>query len=78
MVNVRKVGATHRSEENHGTYVIRRRHRHWEVRDPSGELVCLTVYKCGAEEVVRRLCESRYGTLTSSPMRSQSGGESWG
>jgi hypothetical protein len=29
--------------------------RWWEVRDPAGELVCLTVYKRGAVEVVRRL-----------------------
>jgi hypothetical protein len=37
------------------TYTIKRRDRHWEVRDSAGELVCLTVYKCGAQEVVRRL-----------------------
>ncbi len=61
MVNVRKVSVTYGTEAKHGTYAIRRRHRHWEVRDPSGELVCLTVYKCGAEEVVRRLCVSRKG-----------------
>ena len=36
-------------------YTITRRYRHWEVRDPIGELVCLTVYKCGAHEVVRRI-----------------------
>lgn len=29
--------------------------RLWEVIDPSGQLVCLTVYKRGAVEVVRRL-----------------------
>jgi hypothetical protein len=29
--------------------------RWWEVRDPAGLLVCLTVYKRGAMEVVRRL-----------------------
>jgi hypothetical protein len=29
--------------------------RWWEVRDPGGELVCLTVYRKGAREVVRRL-----------------------
>jgi len=29
--------------------------RHWMVIDPHGELVCLTVYKRGAVEVVRRL-----------------------
>jgi len=29
--------------------------RCWEVRDPDDELVCLTVYRKGATEVVRRL-----------------------
>jgi hypothetical protein len=29
--------------------------RSWKVLDPQGELVCLTVYRKGAEEVVRRL-----------------------
>ena len=36
-------------------YVIRRRGRFWEVLDMNGELVCMTVYKQGAKEVVRRL-----------------------
>lgn len=34
------------------------KHRHsrfWAVYDPAGELVCICVYKCGAEEVTRRL-----------------------
>lgn len=43
-------------QEKHGaTYTIGRRGRFWEVRDPIGTLVCMTVYKCGAQEVVRRL-----------------------
>jgi hypothetical protein len=29
--------------------------RWWEVRDEKDELVCLTVYRKGAREVVRRL-----------------------
>jgi hypothetical protein len=29
--------------------------RWWEVRDPGDELVCLTVYRKGVREVVRRL-----------------------
>ena len=29
--------------------------RWWEVRDADDELVCLTVYRKGAREVVRRL-----------------------
>lgn len=37
------------------TYQKRERTRWWEVRDPAGELVCLTVYRRGAREVVRRL-----------------------
>lgn len=39
----------------HGAYTITRRNRYWEVRDSDGELVCLAVYKCGANEVVRRM-----------------------
>jgi hypothetical protein len=35
--------------------VKQKKSRWWEVRDPAGELVCLTVYKRGAIEVVRRL-----------------------
>jgi hypothetical protein len=40
-----------------GRYTIHKREggRDWMVIDPHGELVCITVYKCGAEEVVRRL-----------------------
>ncbi len=37
------------------TVVKRAKDRWWEVRDPRGELVCVTVYKRGAVEVVRRL-----------------------
>ena len=36
-------------------YTIRKRDRDWMVFDPAGELVCITVYKRGAAEVVRRL-----------------------
>jgi hypothetical protein len=36
-------------------FTIRKRDRHWTVIDPAGALVCLTVYKRGAVEVVRRL-----------------------
>jgi hypothetical protein len=38
-------------------FTLTRRDRFWEVRDPAGELVCITVYKCGAQEVIRRLRE---------------------
>jgi hypothetical protein len=36
-------------------YEIGNHGRHFAVREQSGELVCLTVYRKGAEEVVRRL-----------------------
>ncbi len=36
--------------------IARPKHRRWwEVRDGDNELVCLTVYRKGAREVVRRL-----------------------
>ena len=34
---------------------IEKRGRYWAVLDAAGELVCLTVYKRDAVEVVRRL-----------------------
>ena len=36
-------------------YVIRKHGRAFAVADPSGTLVCLTVYLRGAFEVIRRL-----------------------
>ena len=36
-------------------FTIDKRNRFWQVIDPTGRLVCITVYKCGAKEVVRRL-----------------------
>ena len=47
------------------TFFIRRRNRFWEVIDPAGALVCMTVYKRGAKEVVRRFRQM--------PMRSEVG-----
>lgn len=41
--------------QEQSSYTIQRRKRYWEVRDSTGELVCLTVYKRGAEEVIDRL-----------------------
>jgi hypothetical protein len=38
-----------------GQWVIQRRFRSWAVFDPDGTLVCITLCKRGAEEVVRRL-----------------------
>jgi len=49
---------------------VRRYGRHWEVRDPSGEIICLTVYRRGAAEVVRRL-KARTGVSRSEVCASQ-------
>lgn len=38
-----------------GSFRIAKHGRLWELRDAAGELVCLTAYKKGAIEVVRRL-----------------------
>jgi len=56
----RKQGSRRKKQEEGDeppAYTIQRRDRFYEVRDPAGELVCMTVYKCGAEEVIRRLSE---------------------
>ena len=37
------------------SFTIGKRNRFWQVTDSQGRLVCLTVYKRGAKEVVRRL-----------------------
>lgn len=55
MANARK-SATHAAAEPAGYTIRKREHtRWWEVLDPQGQLVCLTVYRRGAREVVRRL-----------------------
>ena len=44
------------ADEKPAYTIIKQKHsRWWEVRDPENELVCLTVYRKGAREVVRRL-----------------------
>jgi hypothetical protein len=43
--------------EQKTAFIMQRWGRFYGVRDPAGELVCVTVYKCGAEEVIRRLSE---------------------
>jgi hypothetical protein len=35
--------------------VVRKYGRYWALYDAAGELVCVCVYRKGAEEVVRRL-----------------------
>jgi hypothetical protein len=53
----RAPGERNRRTDYNGYTIERYRsyERHWALYDPDGELVCLTVYKRGAEEVVRRL-----------------------
>lgn len=41
-----------------GDYSVQRRGRFWAVLDAAESLVCLTVYKRGAIEVIRRLSSS--------------------
>ena len=38
--------------------VIKYGRRYWAVLAPTGELVCVTLYRKGAEEVARRLSHS--------------------
>ena len=56
MADGRDSGTSAAAGENPG-FTIRKRKwtRFWEVLDSAGELVCLTVYRRGAREVVRRL-----------------------
>ena len=43
-------------QQQTASWTIERRHRSaWAVYDPDGVLVCITLYKRGALEVVRRL-----------------------
>lgn len=52
-----RVGAT--QTLSLGGYLVQRRGRFWAVLDAAEDLVCLTVYKRGALEVVRRLTSSK-------------------
>jgi hypothetical protein len=52
----RPEGPHARSRREARLHIIKqKKSRWWEVRDPGNELVCLTVYRKGAREVVRRL-----------------------
>ena len=48
---------------------IQKKGRYWAVYADGGELICLAVYKKGAQEVLRRLEKKR-----SRPVSSQNGG----
>ena len=50
-----QVRSRRKALDDFAPFEVRRHGRHWEVRDPAGEVVCLTVYRRGAAEVVRRL-----------------------
>ena len=45
----------HEPPQTAASYTIRRHGRNWTVKDPADQLVCITVYRKGALEVVRRL-----------------------
>lgn len=51
-------------DQKPSSYMIRRHKRFWAVLDAADELVCLTVYKRGAAEVVRRLHTFSTGSHT--------------
>jgi len=55
MTKQRQPQATAAAPQPAYTIQKQQKSRFWEVLDPAGELVCLTVYKRGAVEVVRRL-----------------------
>lgn len=63
MADGEDVDARGRATQEPVAYTVQKREqtRWWEVRDPAGELVCLTVYRRGAREVVRRLSGSDNG-----------------
>ena len=53
--NKTKSTASAFAAEDQLDFNLKSRGRFWEVIDPQGELVCITVYKRGALEVIRRL-----------------------
>lgn len=58
-VRVNRGAVRSREDRRFAPFVIRPRNRFWELRDESGDLICLTVYKRGAVEVARRLRGSK-------------------
>jgi hypothetical protein len=50
--------AVHCARPAKPSYIIEPHRRHWALLDGVGQLICLTVYKKGAEEVVRRLVQT--------------------
>ena len=54
------------------TYAKKKDTRWWEVRETAGELVCLTVYRRGAREVVRRLAAGDGPTIHTQQPRERS------
>jgi hypothetical protein len=56
IANARSQAIRHHAAEPQPYTIARQTQgRWWEVRDAAGALVCLTVYRRGAREVVRRL-----------------------
>ena len=69
MAEVRNGGAPDDAKTEQGGYRIvkQTKSRWWEVLDPAGELVCLTVYRRGAREVVRRLAHEHWQPWAARP-----------
>jgi hypothetical protein len=55
MAETQESTATAAAVEKNDRYTIKHRpaYRQWEVLDPNGELVCVTVYLVGARSILR-------------------------
>jgi hypothetical protein len=55
MAETQESTVTAAAAETGGRYTIKHRphYRQWEVLDPDGELVCVTVYLVGARSILR-------------------------
>ena len=55
MIEAQESTVTEAAAEPKDRYTIRHRpaYRQWEVLDPAGELVCVTVYLVGARSILR-------------------------
>ena len=54
-VGLNRASGTEAGHLGESLFTVMKRGRFWEVLDADGALVCLTAYKKGALEVVRRL-----------------------
>lgn len=60
-------------DEYVSNFVIRKHgDKYFAVYDPAGALVCVTLYRCGAREVVRRLAIVEPAPVSATPQESLS------